>query len=592
MRIRWRGLELPSLIAAERPTLSPTYGKFIAEPFERGFGVTVGNSLRRILLSSLEGSAVTQIKVHGAQHEFSSLPGVIEDVTDIVLNVKSLVVKNHSEQTRVVRIEKNQKGPITGADVRTDDQVEVINKDLVIATLTEDVPFLLEMVVENGRGYVPATEHTPQAQEIGIIPVDAAFSPVVRVRYEVEETRVGQKTNYDKLTIEIWTNGSVSPEMALVEAAKILRKHLNPFVQYSELGALVHSEARAAGINGHRPGDRGQAGHEPGRVGTVGPGHQLPGVGEHHHRSRPGHPHRGAVVGSPQLRRDDDVGGSREARRHRSAAGHADFAGARRALKLAYSSRSARGSGKSNCSPRSVKSTTKAADGRATQPANTENSTFVERNGTTMRHRRKGRKLGRHPSHQRALLRSLATALFLTERDAEDDDNKPKVKGRIITTIEKAKEVRPLVERCITIARRTLSQQEAADQLEPNADRHSDQWRQWRDSDQWREWNRTIAPVVAARRRALRLLGDKQAVKILFDEIAPRFADRQGGYTRVLRLAKPRLGDAGTRAILELVGKNDRVRKKSTKPSFDSDVSEPAPAAAPSPPETTEPAAE
>ena len=247
MRIRWRGLELPSLITADRSTLTATYGKFIAEPFERGFGVTVGNSLRRILLSSLEGSAVTQIKLHGAQHEFSSLPGVVEDVTDIVLNVKSLVVKNYSEQTRVVRIEKNTKGPMTGADVRTDEQVEVINKDHLIATLTEDVPFLLEMVVENGRGYVPSTEHTPQAQEIGIIPVDAAFSPVIRVRYEVEETRVGQKTNYDKLTIEIWTNGSVSPEMALVESAKILRKHLNPFVQYSELGPMVHSETRALG---------------------------------------------------------------------------------------------------------------------------------------------------------------------------------------------------------------------------------------------------------------------------------------------------------------------------------------------------------
>ena len=172
---------------------------------------------------------------------------MVEDVTDIVLNVKSLVVKNYSEQTRVVRIEKNTKGPVTGADVRTDEQVEVINKDHLIATLTEDVPFLLEMVVENGRGYVPATEHTPQAQEIGIIPVDAAFSPVIRVRYEVEETRVGQKTNYDKLTMEIWTNGSVTPEMALVESAKILRKHLNPFVQYSELGPMVHSEARALG---------------------------------------------------------------------------------------------------------------------------------------------------------------------------------------------------------------------------------------------------------------------------------------------------------------------------------------------------------
>jgi len=246
MRIRWRGLELPSQVIAERETLSSTYGKFVVEPFERGFGVTVGNSLRRVLLSSLEGSAITQIKLHGAQHEFSTLRGMVEDVTDIVLNVKSLVVKSFSEQTRVVRIEKNTAGAITGADVQTDGQVEVVNQDHVIATLTEDVPFLLEMVVENGRGYVPATEHTPQVQEIGIIPIDAAFSPVTRVRYDVVETRVGQKTNYDKLTLEVWTNGSISPEMAMVEAAKIFRKHLNPFVQYTELGPMVLSEAIAA----------------------------------------------------------------------------------------------------------------------------------------------------------------------------------------------------------------------------------------------------------------------------------------------------------------------------------------------------------
>lgn len=197
-----------------------------------------------------------------------------------------------------------------------------------------------------------------------------------------------------------------------------------------------------------------------------------------------------------------------------------------------------------------------------------------------MRHRRRGRKLGRKPNHQRALLRSLATALFLTERDAELDDNKPKIKGRIITTIEKAKEVRPLVERCITIARRALPQQEAADHLEPQADRNSEQWRAWRQSERWQEWNQTIAPVVAARRRALRLLGDKQAVRILFEDIAPRFADRDGGYSRVLRLAKPRLGDASTRAILELVGKNDRVRRKAARPVFESDQPE-VPSAAP-----------
>jgi DNA-directed RNA polymerase subunit alpha len=245
MRIRWRGLELPSLVTCERSTLTSTYGKFIAEPFERGFGTTIGNSLRRILLSSLEGSAVTQVKIQRAQHEFTTLPGIVEDVTDIMLNIKSLVVKNHSESTKVIRIEKKAKGLVTGADIKTDDTVEVINKQHVIATCTEDVPFEVEMVVENGRGYVPATEHSPNV-EIGIIPVDAVFSPVVRVRYEIEETRVGQKTNYDKLTLEIWTNGSLGPEMAMVEAAKILRKHLNPFIQYAELGPQVFADSRSS----------------------------------------------------------------------------------------------------------------------------------------------------------------------------------------------------------------------------------------------------------------------------------------------------------------------------------------------------------
>jgi DNA-directed RNA polymerase subunit alpha len=250
MHIRWRGLELPSQVVCDSKTLSPTYGKFVVEPFERGFGVTVGNSLRRILLSSLEGSAVTQIKIQGAQHEFTTLPGVVEDMTDVVLNVKSLVVKNHTEQTKVLRIEKNTRGVVTGADVQTDESVEVINKDHVIATMTDDVPFVMEMVVENGRGYVPATEHSPSAPEIGIIPIDAVYSPVVRVRYEIEETRVGQKTNYDKLTLEIWTNGSIGPEMAMVEAAKILRKHLNPFVQYTELGPRVGAAGRGPGLSG------------------------------------------------------------------------------------------------------------------------------------------------------------------------------------------------------------------------------------------------------------------------------------------------------------------------------------------------------
>ena len=250
MHIRWRGLELPSQVICETSSLTGSYGKFIAEPFERGFGTTVGNGLRRILLSSLEGSAVTQIKVHNAQHEFTTIAGVMEDVTDIVLNIKSLVVKNHSDSTKVLRVERNTAGVVTAADIETDESVEVINKDLVIATLTDDVPFVIEMVVENGRGYVPSTEHGANIQEVGIIPIDAIFSPVTRVRYTIEETRVGQKTNYDKLTLEIQTDGSINPEMALVEAAKILRKHLTPFVQYTELGPQVHAASRGASMSG------------------------------------------------------------------------------------------------------------------------------------------------------------------------------------------------------------------------------------------------------------------------------------------------------------------------------------------------------
>lgn len=250
MHIRWRGLELPSAVHCDTETLTSTYGRFFAEPFERGFGSTVGNSLRRILLSSLQGSAVTQLKIRGAQHEFTTIPGVLEDVTEIVLNVKSLVVKKYTDETRVITVEKKGVSDavttVTGADVHVDADVEVINQDHVIATLTDDVSFFMEMVVENGRGYVPASEHSSEEHEIGVIPIDAVYSPVTRVRYEIEETRVGQKTNYDKLTMEVWTNGSVSPELALVEAAKILRKHLNPFVQYTELGERVHAPARGS----------------------------------------------------------------------------------------------------------------------------------------------------------------------------------------------------------------------------------------------------------------------------------------------------------------------------------------------------------
>lgn len=246
MHIRWRGLELPSVVECDQKTLTANYGKFYAEPFERGFGTTIGNSLRRVLLSSLEGSAVTQIKIRGANHEFSSIPGILEDVTEIVLNVKSLVVKNLSDQMKVITVEKSTEGPITGADIQTGGEIQIVNPEHVLATLTQDSGFMMEMVVENGRGYVPSTEHSTRDHEIGIIPIDAVYSPVTRVRYDVEETRVGQKTNYDRLSMEIWTDGSIGPEIALVEAAKIFRKHLNPFVQYSELGSKIFARPKSS----------------------------------------------------------------------------------------------------------------------------------------------------------------------------------------------------------------------------------------------------------------------------------------------------------------------------------------------------------
>src|SRR5215207_7460945 len=249
MRIRWRGLELPSRVTRDENVSTDTYGKFSAEPFERGFGTTVGNSLRRILLSSLEGAAVTHIRLKGAEHEFSSLTGVMEDATDIILNIKSLIVKLDADEPKELKLTSNKAGAITAGMITGDPAVTIINKDLVIATLTENVPFEMNLTVAKGRGYVTAAENIEDIdeQEIGLIAVDSIYSPVTRVRYATEDARVGQKTDYDRLILEIWTNGTLTPEMALVEASKILRKHLNTFVQYFELGSdTANDDAIAA----------------------------------------------------------------------------------------------------------------------------------------------------------------------------------------------------------------------------------------------------------------------------------------------------------------------------------------------------------
>ncbi len=251
MRVHWRGFELPSTVALEAETATATYGKFVAEPFERGYGITVGNALRRVLLSGIEGAAPVWARIDGVEHEFDTIPGVVEDVTEIVLNLKRLVVRMYVDEAKRLTIDVSRSGELTAGDLQTDGTVEVVNKDLHLATFSAEVNFRGELEVRRGRGYVVAEElELPDDLPIGTILLDAMYSPVRRVRYEVENTRVGQRTNYDRLVIELWTDGSIRPTMAMVEAAKILRKHLNPFVHYLDLGQEL-----AEGAVGREPGE-------------------------------------------------------------------------------------------------------------------------------------------------------------------------------------------------------------------------------------------------------------------------------------------------------------------------------------------------
>ena len=235
MGMRWRGFEMPTNLTCDEGTLTDKYGKFIAEPFERGYGTTVGNSLRRILLSSIEGAAVTHVKIAGVEHEFSTLPGVVEDSTQIILNVKKLVLGLHSKKPKTVHIKKKNKGEVKAKDIIADETVEIIDKDLHIATLGKGGKLEMEMVVGKGRGYVSAEENKVPGQPIGSIAIDSIFTPVTRVSFQVEETRVGQITDYDRLIMEIWTNGSITPKDALTTASYILQKHLDVFVNYGQI---------------------------------------------------------------------------------------------------------------------------------------------------------------------------------------------------------------------------------------------------------------------------------------------------------------------------------------------------------------------
>jgi len=235
MGISMKNFEMPKKLVLDESSATQTYGRFVAEPFERGYGMTVGNGLRRVLISSIEGTSITSIRINGVHHEFSAIPGVVEDVPQIIMNLKKLVLKSHFKIPKSMVIDVSKKGEVTAKDIKADETVEIMNPDLHIATLTKNVPLKIEMEVARGRGYVPAERNKKEGQAIGVIAIDSIFTPVKKVNFFVENTRVGQITDYDKLILELWTNGAIEPKEALLYASNILQRHLDIFVGFGKL---------------------------------------------------------------------------------------------------------------------------------------------------------------------------------------------------------------------------------------------------------------------------------------------------------------------------------------------------------------------
>ena len=425
-------------------------GVFEIEPLDRGFGYTFGNSLRRVLLSSLEGAAVTSVKIEGISHEFTTLQGVREDVTDIILNLKNLVCLLHGDSPEIeVHVAKRGAGAVKASDIEAPAELEILNSDLEIAHLSDKGKLEMTLTIGRGRGYVPAELNRGPEHTIGVIPIDSMFSPVRRVAYDVEAARVGQRTDYDKLRLDVTTDGSISPKDAIAQASEILIRQLAIFTDLDRIEGFGESAAPASPDGAQPEMPLSRDGELPDR------------------RARA----RSALVQLPQARGHRDDRRSRREDRERACSDPELRQEVRR-----------RGQG----DPAGPRSDAPRRRERREQPL-------------TMRHRRAGKKLGRDSAHRKALYSNLAGALI--------------EHGRIKTTQAKAKAVKPFAEQMITLGKR--------------GDLH-------------------------ARRLALAELRSQDVVHQLFADVAPRFADRAGGYTRIVKLG-PRLGDAAEMVYLELV---------------------------------------
>ena len=409
----WKGFQRPKRLEFERETATERFGRFYAQPFERGFGTTIGNTLRRVLLSSIEGAAVTAVKIDGVQHEFSPIPGVVEDATDVVLNLKQIPIEMHTDEVKTLYVRVDRPGPVRARDIEVDQDVEILEPDAHIATVAEKGKLHMELRVKRGRGYVSADKNFDEDLGIGWIPVDSVHSPVKKVNYLVEAARVGQNTDYDKLTMDVWTNGAVSPTESVALAARLLRLHLDIFVSVSETNTDDDAE----------PGDvdarRGQREPRQERRGAraVGALLQLPQEREHPHAA-------GA--------RDQDRGGHAQDQELRPQVAERDQG-------------NPRGHGPE---PRHAL----RSGGSARRRSSARQEEYV-----VMRHRVAHRKLGRVTEHRISLLRNQATALLRHEH--------------IETTVPKARELRPFVERLITVAKRGIAAGDAEKKL-MNARRH------------------------------------------------------------------------------------------------------------------------
>src|SRR6059036_535895 len=238
----WKGFQKPKRLEYEPDQLTATYGKFTAQPFERGFGTTIGNALRRVLLSSIDGAAITAVQIEGVLHEFSSIPGVVEDVTDIILNLKRIPIKLHVDHPESLYVKADGAGEVMAGTIQANPNVEILDPDASIATLSEEGKLVMEMRVKRGRGYVPADRNFDDDLSIGYIPIDSVHSPVRKVAYHVEDARLGQTTDYDKLTLEVWTDGSISPQDAVALAAKLIKDHMSIFINFEELPSADKEE--------------------------------------------------------------------------------------------------------------------------------------------------------------------------------------------------------------------------------------------------------------------------------------------------------------------------------------------------------------